>query len=72
MPKSSTAAAERDDQASTQTGRKPADKFHEGPVHVSIWEKRGSPGALFARPLLKSATRSKINGRPATATGRRI
>ena len=46
MTESSIAAAEQNDQPSGQTGRKPADKFREGPVHVSIWEKEGPKGAF--------------------------
>src|SRR5580700_5420494 len=46
MPRSSTAAAQQNDQPSGQTGHKPADKFHEGPVHVSIWENDGPKGAF--------------------------
>ena len=46
MTKSSAAASEPADQASANPGRKPADKFHEGPVHVSIWEKEGPKGAF--------------------------
>lgn len=34
---------ESNDNAAT-TGNKPADKFREGPVHVSIWEKQGVNG----------------------------
>jgi hypothetical protein len=41
-----SAAAEQDDRPSANTGRKPADKFHEGPVHVSIWENEGPKGAF--------------------------
>ena len=26
--------------------RKPAEKFHDGPVHVSIWENAGANGAF--------------------------
>lgn len=46
MPKSSTITAEQNDETSGQTGRKPADKFREGPVHVSIWENDGPKGAF--------------------------
>jgi len=46
MTKSSAAASEPADQASANPGRKPADKFHEGPVHVSIWENTGPKGAF--------------------------
>jgi hypothetical protein len=45
MAKPSVAAAE-DDHVSGNSGRKPADKFHEGPVHVSIWENSGPRGAF--------------------------
>jgi hypothetical protein len=41
-------AARRDDTeehgASERAGRKPVDKFHDGPVHVSIWENPGPKG----------------------------
>ena len=42
----SSATTEQNDHASGQSGRKPADKFHEGPVHVSIWENDGPKGAF--------------------------
>jgi hypothetical protein len=42
----SSAAPEQNDQPSANPGRKPADKFQEGPVHVSIWENEGPRGAF--------------------------
>jgi hypothetical protein len=45
MTKSSAAPTEHD-KTSGNAGRKPADKFHEGPVHVSIWENDGPQGAF--------------------------
>ena len=44
--KNSSAAMKQDGQPSAHIGRKPADKFHEGPVHVSIWENEGPRGAF--------------------------
>jgi hypothetical protein len=46
MPVSNAATAEQNEQSSGHPGRKPADKFHEGPVHVSIWENDGPRGAF--------------------------
>jgi hypothetical protein len=46
MTKSSAATAQQDDQTSGNSSRRPADKFHEGPVHVSIWENDGPKGAF--------------------------
>jgi hypothetical protein len=36
---------ESNDNAAT-SGGKPADKFREGPVHVSTWEKQGVNGSF--------------------------
>jgi len=33
-------------QPTDSTARKPVDKFHDGPVHVSIWENAGAKGAF--------------------------
>jgi len=46
MTKSSPREVEQSDQPSGNPGRKPVDKFHEGPVHVSIWENDGPRGAF--------------------------
>ena len=48
MPKSTAAAQKRhDEQPSPPTsGRKPVDKFRDGPLHVSIWENQGINGAF--------------------------
>jgi hypothetical protein len=46
MTNSSPARADQNDQPSGTAVRKPADKFHEGPVHVSIWENEGPKGAF--------------------------
>jgi hypothetical protein len=46
MPVSNAATAQQNEQPSGHPGRKPADKFHEGPVHVSIWENDGPRGAF--------------------------
>ena len=36
-----------DDRTSAETAhRKPVEKFHDGPVHVSIWENAGPNGAF--------------------------
>lgn len=34
--------------AEDNAGTKPVDRFHEGSVHVSIWEKSGSKGLFRA------------------------
>lgn len=34
------------EQETSAGGRKPVEKFHEGPVHVSIWENTGPNGAF--------------------------
>lgn len=41
MAKSQAQATEQEQET---PARKPVDKFHEGPVHVSIWENTGSNG----------------------------
>jgi hypothetical protein len=48
MPKSNaTAQKHHDEQLSSSTsGRKPVDKFQDGPLHVSIWENQGVKGAF--------------------------
>jgi len=46
MAQSNPAAAKPKDQSSGDPARKPVDKFHEGPVHVSIWENKGPKGAF--------------------------
>lgn len=46
MAQSNTAAAKPKDQPSGDQARKPVDKFHEGPVNVSIWENKGPKGAF--------------------------
>lgn len=45
MPQSNPARSESAD-ADQPSGKKPVDKFHDGPVHVSIWEKDGVKGAF--------------------------
>ena len=35
-----------DREASSVASRKPVDKFHDGSVHVSIWENAGPKGAF--------------------------
>ena len=35
-----------EDAAPDNGGKKPIDKFHDGPVHVSIWENAGPKGAF--------------------------
>lgn len=44
MPQPNTARREPDDQQSA--ARKPVEKFHDGPVHVSIWQNDGVKGAF--------------------------
>jgi hypothetical protein len=46
MAQSNSAAAKPKDQPSGDPARKPVDKFHEGPVHVSIWENKGPKSAF--------------------------
>ena len=47
MPQSSARSQPPPDHHSTtSTGQKPVDKFHDGPVHVSIWENLGAKGAF--------------------------
>jgi len=45
MTQSVPTLQESTDNAATP-GNKPADKFREGPVHVSIWEKQGVNGTF--------------------------
>jgi hypothetical protein len=47
MAQSNPARSESAD-ANQPSGKKPVDKFHDGPVHVSIWENTGSKGAFRA------------------------
>lgn len=47
MPQSSAQRAETEEtQGTGSPGKKPVDKFHEGPVHVSIWENASSRGTF--------------------------
>ncbi len=50
MPQSAASRTEppHAEQPSTNQGRKPVEKFHDGPVHVSIWENQGPRGAFRA------------------------
>src|ERR1700722_18248026 len=41
-----TVQPSENDQSNTSSGRRPAEKFHDGPVHVSIWENHGTKGAF--------------------------
>lgn len=45
MTQSAPTLPESTDNAATP-GSKPADKFREGPVHVSIWENQGVNGTF--------------------------
>ena len=45
MTKSAPPSSESTDNAATPDN-KPADKFREGPVHVSIWENQGVNGTF--------------------------
>jgi hypothetical protein len=42
MPQSNTAHQD----TPSDDSRKPVEKFHDGPVHVSIWENAGPRGAF--------------------------
>ncbi len=46
MAQSQRARTKHDEQPSPAQGKKPVDKFREGPVHVSIWENDGINGAF--------------------------
>jgi hypothetical protein len=45
MAQSNPAPSESAD-ADQPSGKKPVDKFHDGPVPVSIWENEGAKGAF--------------------------
>jgi hypothetical protein len=40
------AEAQEEPQQSGSPGKKPVDKFQEGPIHVSIWENASSKGTF--------------------------
>ena len=45
MPQPSALGRQTEDHQSTSsTGNKPVEKFHDGPVHASIWENDGARG----------------------------
>jgi hypothetical protein len=48
MAQSSAQRAETTEEppVSGSPGKRPVDKFHEGPVHVSIWENASSKGSF--------------------------
>ena len=46
MTQSAPTSPESTDNAAANPGSKPADKFREGPVHVSIWENQGVNGTF--------------------------
>jgi hypothetical protein len=46
MAKSSAAAANQQQRNLVEPKRLPVEKFHEGPVHVSIWENDGIKGTF--------------------------
>jgi hypothetical protein len=39
-------AARKDSREEGSAGRRPVDKFHDGSIHVSIWENEGVSGAF--------------------------
>lgn len=49
MPQSSSSRTQPPPQ--TTTSKKPVDKFHDGPVHVSIWHNNGPKGAFRTASL---------------------
>jgi hypothetical protein len=48
MPQSNAQHLQSDDdaQSSTATGKRPVEKFRDGPVQISIWENQATEGAF--------------------------
>lgn len=46
QPSATRVQKPQQDQSSRTASNKPADKFTDGPIHVSIWENTGAKGAF--------------------------
>lgn len=70
MPRSNSAPSQMSDSVppADTGGTKPVERFHEGSVHVSIWEKSG-PKGLFRTASFQLRYRDEEEWRTSTSYG---